>query len=71
MVLEKVTGLIGKSADNAGDLVEDVMDTTQDTIDDMTDLKPVHGAIGLATGLVSDVADAVKGQANIVRGLRR
>lgn len=71
MVLEKVTSLIGKSADNAGDLVEDIMDTTQEAIDDVTDLKPVHGAIGMVTGIVGDVADAVKGQAEIVRGLRR
>jgi len=66
MVLERVTSTIGKT--NIGDTVSDFMDTTQDAIDDVTSLRPVHGAIGLVTGLVEDVADAVKREAEIIRG---
>ena len=71
MVLEKVTSTIGKTADNIGDTVSDFMDTTQDAIDDVTSLRPVHGAIGLVTGIVEAYADAVKRQMEIVRELRR
>jgi len=71
MVLERVTSTIGKTADNIGDTVSDFMDTTQEAIDDVTSLKPVHGAIGLVTGIVEDVADAVKREAEIIREIRR
>jgi len=71
MVGERITTTIGRTADNIGDTVSDFMDTTQDAIDDITSLRPAHGAIGLVTGIVEDVADAVKREAEIIRGLRR
>jgi len=71
MVGERITTTIGRTVDNIGDTVSDFMDTTQDAIDDITSLRPAHGAIGLVTGIVEDVADAVKREAEIIRGLRR
>ena len=71
MVLEKITTTVGRTAVNIGNTVSDFMDTTQDAIDDVTSLRPVHGAIGLVTGIVDDIADAVKREVEIVRELRR